>query len=512
VIDLAAAATDPQARRRRSWIQALLAAGLALLAIAPLFQQEIAGAVRVWADSSAYNHCFLIIPISLYLIWERRSSLAETTPRPTLWGLGLILPLSIAWLLAAKLDVLEAQQFIVIAIVEAMLFTLLGGAVFRGLLGPLLYLFFLVPSGEFLVPPLQDFTARFAVAGLRLLGVPVFSDGTFIDIPEGGFVIAEACAGLRFLVASVAYGVLFALLVYRSPGRRIVFIALAIAVPILANGLRAFGIIYAAHLIGSASAAAADHVLYGWIFFTLVITLLTLLGLSFAERAPSRTRPGSPAPETPYSSRGRYALIVATAVALAIAGPAFSLVMDASAAPIAVAGRELPVPGLHWQHEAGAPEWRPVVVGADRELSDGFSDGDGRVDRFVALYAMRGNRNNLVRSLNRLADEKSWRRANSWSERVTIDGRGQDIEATEIVSGGRSRLVWSFYVVDGRIVTGKLATKLYQAYAALRGRGRVAGFVALSTDMPDPTRPPGERLARFIAGSPSLAGAIAEMR
>jgi exosortase len=77
------------------------------------------------------------------------------------------------------------------------------------LLGPLLYLFFLVPSGEFLVPKLQEFTASLAIGGLQIVGVPVYSDGIFIQIPEGAFVVAEACAGLRFLVASIAYGAIF---------------------------------------------------------------------------------------------------------------------------------------------------------------------------------------------------------------------------------------------------------------------------------------------------------------
>src|SRR6202035_267630 len=110
----------------------------------------------------------------------------------------------------------------------AILLSTLGLNAYRRLLAPLLYLYFLVPTGEFLVPILQDFTASAAVHGLTLVGVPVFSDGVLIEVSAGRFVVAEECAGLRFLIASVAFGVFFAVITYQSHWRRIAFIALSI--------------------------------------------------------------------------------------------------------------------------------------------------------------------------------------------------------------------------------------------------------------------------------------------
>jgi exosortase len=77
----------------------------------------------------------------------------------------------------------------------------------------------LVPSGAFLVPALQAFTAHFAVAGLHILSIPVYSTGALIEIPAGTFAVAEACAGLRFLIAAVAFGVFFAILTLGSVHR-----------------------------------------------------------------------------------------------------------------------------------------------------------------------------------------------------------------------------------------------------------------------------------------------------
>ena len=151
------------------------------------------------------------------------------------------------------------------------------------LAGPLLYLYFLVPFGEFLTPALQDVTTFFIRHGLEALGVPAYIDGYVIEIPQGTFFVAEACAGLRFLIASIAFGCLYALMMYRSPVRRGVFILVSIIVPVIANGFRGIGIVYLGYLLGSAQAAAADHVIYGWVFFSAVILLLIALGLPFRQ-------------------------------------------------------------------------------------------------------------------------------------------------------------------------------------------------------------------------------------
>jgi exosortase len=184
---------------------------------------------------------------------------------------------------------------------------------------PLAYLVFLVPFGAFLVPALQDFTAGFVGVGLDLLDIPHAVTATMIEIPEGRFTVEEACAGLRFLIAAIAFGALYACVIYTGPWRRAAFIAVCTVVPILANGLRALGIVLLGHLRGSAAAGAVDHIVYGWLFFTLVIGLLLLLGLPFRQ---------APAPPVPRAARPaaapRLAAAAATIIVLAAAatGPA----------------------------------------------------------------------------------------------------------------------------------------------------------------------------------------------
>src|SRR3546814_16784781 len=78
--------------------------------------------------------------------------------------------------------------------------------------------------------------------------LPAAVDGVLITIPNGYFEVAEACSGAKFVIAMIAYGTLVANVCYVSWSRRAAFMVMALVVPVLANGLRAFGKIYAAHI------------------------------------------------------------------------------------------------------------------------------------------------------------------------------------------------------------------------------------------------------------------------
>ena len=257
--------------------------GAGLLVLCALFHQEIAAAAQVWSTSTAYGHCWLVIPIAGWLLWERRAVARAIPPLPTAWPLLVAPLLAAAWLAADWLGIMEGRQLALIGFVELLLLALLGNKLWWALSPALLYLVFLVPFGAFLTPALQHVTAGFVNEGLNLFGIPHNVDSFQIEIPEGRFYVAEACAGLRFLIAAVAFGTLYAVTMFQDGWRRILYIAVACVVPVVANGIRALGIVVAGHIVGSAQAAAADHLLYGWIFFSIVIILLALAGFPFRQ-------------------------------------------------------------------------------------------------------------------------------------------------------------------------------------------------------------------------------------
>ncbi len=313
----AAATTGPTTGTQ--WRRLALPLGLGLLLLAVLFASEVVAAVQTWNTSTAYNHCFLIIPITLYLLWDRRYDLVGIQARPDPAVLLLGLPLAAIWLLAERLGVMEGRQLTAVSFIELLFLAILGKRLWWAMAGPLLYLYFLVPFGEFLTPRLQDITTWFIRQGVDILGIPAYIDGYIIEIPQGTFFVAEACAGLRFLIASIAFGCLYALMMYRGPVRRGVFILASIIVPVIANGFRALGIVCLGYLLDSTQAAAADHVIYGWVFFSIVILLLIALGLPFRQdEIPTRV---AAAPDLrlrpPFALSG--ALIIAAGVVIVAA-------------------------------------------------------------------------------------------------------------------------------------------------------------------------------------------------
>jgi exosortase A len=337
----ATVAARPDWRRlRREWQPFLLAllAGLACWAL--LFHAEAVAAVAVWQESTAYSHCFLVLPIALWLAWERRGAARGLLPAPTFWPALAVVPFGIAWFAAERLGLMEGRQLAALFMLEALLVALLGWRLARAQAPALIYLVFLVPVGGFLVPTLQNFTAGFIDVGLQALGIPHFVDSFTIEIPEGTFYVAEACAGLRFLIAAIAFGVLYGFLTYRSLGRRLGFLAASIVVPIIANGFRALGIVVAAHLVGSPDAVIADHLIYGWGFFSVVIVLLALAGLPFREDSSHAARDPGPV-GAGRAGFGQAILVVGLVALLAAVGP-----IAAAALNRPVAGPPLRLPGF----------------------------------------------------------------------------------------------------------------------------------------------------------------------
>jgi len=305
---------------------------LGLLAWGALFLPECEAAVGVWRASDTYGHCFLILPMALYLAWDRRGALAGLVARP-IPGLALLaLPITAVWFVAERLGLMEGRQLAAMAALELLFLTVLGWRLFRALLAPLLFLVFLVPFGAFVTPALQQFTAGFIVAGLHTFGIANYATDLTIEISAGVFYVAEACAGLRFLIATVAFGVFYALLNYRSPGRRVLFVAASVIVPIVANGVRALGIVVLGAVLGSAEAAAADHIIYGWVFFSVVMLLLVAGGMPFREAPPDPAQPSIPPDFAPAVLQPVWASVAV--IVLLASGPAAAMVLTRQVTPV----------------------------------------------------------------------------------------------------------------------------------------------------------------------------------
>jgi len=254
--------------------QGLAALLLVLAAVVLLYHATFWSMLELWSRSQTFAHGFLIVPISAWLAWRRRTQLAALAPRPSPAGMLLLALLGLAWLLADAANVQVVEQYAATAMLPACVLAILGWQAVRLLAFPLAYLFLAVPFGEVFLEPLIDFTAAFTVTALQWTGVPVFRDGNNFSLPSGNWSVVEACSGLRYLIAALALGALFAHLHFHSTRQRLAILAAALLVPIVANGVRAYLIVMLGHLSNMRLAVGVDHLVYGWLFFGVVALLL----------------------------------------------------------------------------------------------------------------------------------------------------------------------------------------------------------------------------------------------
>ena len=268
----------------RGRIAVLLALGWAGLFAATL--REWSAMAHQWWNIDTYSHILLILPILAWLVWIRRDEVARVEARGWWPGfLWCLLGLAICFA-GRSADINLIAQLGVIVAFQGATFGILGLRVGLILAFPLAYMFFLVPFGDEIIPPLQYVTAEMATALTRFSGVETVADGIHIDTPAGLFIVAEECSGVKFLVAMVALGVLVAYSCFASWKRRMLFLLTCVIVPIVANGIRAWATIFIAQYVGAEAAGSFDHIVYGWFFFGIVIALVLGVAWRWFEREP----------------------------------------------------------------------------------------------------------------------------------------------------------------------------------------------------------------------------------
>ncbi|MCH2487498.1 MAG: exosortase [Erythrobacter sp.] len=242
-----------------------------------------------WWNSDSYAHILLIPPIIAWLAWMRRDDLTTIAPRCWWPGLGLLTGALLLWLAGRVSGINLLAHAGAVAAFAAIVPTLLGPRAAALLALPLGFAVFLVPFGEEIVWPMQIVTARLVIQLTHLSGVDAALSGIYITTPVGLFIVAEACSGVKFLIAMIALGVLAAFTGFASWLRRILFLLACVIVPILANAVRAWGTIYLAQFIGAERAGGIDHLIYGWVFFAVVVAIVLGLAWCWFERTPEDT-------------------------------------------------------------------------------------------------------------------------------------------------------------------------------------------------------------------------------
>jgi exosortase A len=493
------------------WHIALVVLALTLVAVVAMYWSTAVSMVMTWGRSDTFAHGYVIVPISLALIWLKHREVARLAPRPDYLGFVLLVGAGFAWLVATAGQVQVLQQYAMTAMVPAAVVAVTGRRVATALTFPLAFLLFAVPAGEALLPRLMDFTADFTIAALRLSGIPVYREGNFFAIPSGRWSVVETCSGLRYLIASVTVGAVYAYLNYHRFWKRALFVVLSIVVPIFANGVRAYIIVMIGHLSDMKLAVGVDHFIYGWVFFGLVIVLLFWLGSFWRDALPLSHETSLRRQSMVPSSRGRLLAAAAGVLVVALAWPLYAAYLEApQAPPLALA---IPEGALGWTAESRPiTDWRPQYLGATASAFQVYRKGERSVVLYIAHYRNQRQGAELINSMNAIAGppQSAWVSLGETSRTEDLGNGSLPLRQTRLRSPAQPLLAWDWFRVSGRDLSNPYFAKALLARDKLLGREDDAAAIVVAAPYAERAEAAEETLRQFLKEMrPSIDAALA---
>jgi exosortase A len=459
--------------------QLLLILASVLIAWVVVFWQGLVTAVDIWLISDIFNHCLFVLPGAFYLIYLKRAELASVIFKPAWLGLFFCTGSALVYVIGIAGDVQLFMHLATFSFMPFAIWAFIGNSAAYKILFPLFFIVFCIPFGEEFIPALQKITADLAVMMLNWTNIPIYRSGLYIEIPQGRFLVAEACSGISFFIASVVIGSLYSYLNIRSTKRRIAFVLLSIVVPIIANAVRVFGIIVIGYLSDMEYAVGADHLIYGWFFFAFVLILLLVIGEFIREKGEQPKTDSLAVTPAVYSfPKTAYAILGLSFLCLFSISFVWVKVINSQRTTIEIP-LQVDTAELHaLEVETSTSKWEPKFKDAFNTYSGTVALQGAPIDIFLAWYPK--GHGELISSLHRLYQEEDWTLEST--ERFKLNA-SIELPLSIIVSSRGYRVLTNWYVVDGKVFTDKKRAKLYEIYRLMSGNYVGGGVAVLSQDI-----------------------------
>ncbi|HHJ36217.1 MAG TPA: EpsI family protein [Gammaproteobacteria bacterium] len=474
------------------WRSAGISVALLLLAAMLLYQQTLFYLTGFWnqLETGEYAHGYLVLAISAYLILRSRESLSRLTPCPDYRALLAVLVSSLFWLVGALVGVLVVQAVALLLLVLSLVWVTLGPQVSRRLAFPVLFIIFAIPVWFPLSPMLQDLTANTVFAGVRLLKIPAFLQENRIVLPAGTLSVEEACSGMRYLLAALTLGALYAYLNYQRFRTRLLVVIITATAGVLANILRVFIIVYLGYSTEMQHPLVYDHLMLGWYLFGGLVILLLVIDAQLYRRQQarlSRVDVGNVKKEKePVSGpcavkKWQYPAVVILAFLLLLTGPVLVYRIDHL---ISSHGEDIvltmPAAPPGWSVPGdNDDDWIPLYRGAISE-QQAYSKGEREVLLYVGYYPVAQQGKELIAHYNHINNADIWQ-TNYSRARNSTAGDIQVLEQQLENKHGNKRLVWYWYNVGGWTTSSKYEAKALQALGLLTGK-TYSYVIAVATD------------------------------
>lgn len=449
-----------------------LAAVLGLwLAVAVIYWPSSEALSGVWRGPGEFDHGYLILLVSLWLVVRARARLAAAPVRPAAGALALALGLSVAWLWFWRAAIQDLHLLLMPLILLVALAAAMGWRVSRQLLFPVGYLYLAMPAWAQAAGFLQALSAKANGGLIWLTGVPAIMQGDSIRLPAGTLQIEGGCSGLHTLLVGLALAALYGELARDSLRRRLIWLGLMTVISLVTNWMRIFVVMLVAYESDMRSPLVKHHAWLGLLMFGVAVVgflwLAGRLGGSKDRRVPAEIGPQESARTTSAQDAG----LVRAAATVACLGilPALAYGADLSLfqrrAPITVGWPAAPA---DWQGPQPilSSEWAPIFLRPSVEEMQRYVDARGQpVEVFVVAYRTQTQRAKLLGYWNSTLGRAELPQPGS--DHIIDTAAGRWREALAVDSGGTRSLIWWRYRIGGQVFVRALQAQLWYGLTAL---------------------------------------------
>lgn len=391
---------------------------LPLILVAILSWSSMSTLHDQWVDwnNTTHTHGYLILSISVWMLWRNTHSLSRHSWQPCLRAAPLFALVAIAWVFSVQ-AALQLPELALIPVLFWLAILVAAGETWAArTVFAAGYLWFATPVWEVLNGPLQWATIYAVRCLLRLVGIPALFEGNIVQIPSGAFEIAGGCSGLHFFVVALSIGALLGELRGDGIARRLKLLALAAMLALVTNWIRVFTIVVLGHTTHMQHYIVAEsHYTFGWLLFAGAMAVFFVIERRISSGpAPFVYVPAKVSPR--WGAKAGILMLISLVAGFAVWNRLASRPFTGNWPADVVPDGWFPAP----THDG---LWKPRFEGVDSEQVGIWQDGKGNsVERYVGLYRRQLQGKELSDVLNAPYGRQS---PDGWQfdVRYSIDGR-----------------------------------------------------------------------------------------
>jgi len=479
-------------------LKALIPGLLAAAALGVAYLPVVENLVSQWLANDDFSHGLLVLPVALYLGWQKRDRLRAVPIRTDWRAIFMLLVAGFVCVVGELGAELFTVRVSLLLFVIGLVWLLYGPWVLKVLRFPLAFLFLMLPLPGFiyrnLTFPLQLLSSKWSVQLLQLAGVSAYREGNVIDLGFMTLQVVEACNGLRFILPLLTLGVLFAYFGRKALWKRIFLVAVTVPIAILANVLRISGTgILAAHW----SPEVADgffHAFSGWLLFMVCFALFALLSFLLMRLPGSeRQKPAQPTVSAAAPERASFSW-AATGLALALVLATPWAVNSLGSVPRLqlkkpLEGFPLSLDGWSGQRDTMDPALWKQVGGQEYLIIDYHKEGKRPVNFYVAYYEYQRKAGDFIHSPRLCLPGEGWFVESDQVRHIPAGtegnspARGLRINELIISKNDTRQLAYFWYQGRGRNFTNEFEAKFYMVWDGLWRRRTDGALVRLVTPL-----------------------------